>query len=163
MTQRPGDPEEDRHGSLRPTPPGLLLSWGVVGLVGGWLVRPLAERVLGAAPIVTWSQVGALFVVAAVLGVAAWYTWRALQVDGARLPSYQAVNRLVLARASAYVGALAAGAYLGYAVAWLGLQTQLAEQRLVRSLLAALGGLVVVGAGLLLERACRVRPDDDEG
>lgn len=165
MTQRPVDPRGHRHGSLRPTPPTTLLAWGLVGMVVGWLVRPVAERLVGAAPIVTWSQVLVLHVTALALLVVAWYTWRALQGDdrpGSPMPAYQAVNRLLLARACAYVGALVAGGYLGYAVSWLGLSTELAEQRLLRSLLAAVGGITMVIAALLVERACRVRADDDQ-
>jgi hypothetical protein len=38
---------------------------------------------------------------------------------------------------------------------------ELAEERLVRSLLAGLGGVTMTAAALLLERACRVRGDDE--
>jgi hypothetical protein len=73
------------------------------------------------------------------------------------------VNRLVLARACAYVGALAAGAYIGYAVSWLGVNSSdLAGQRAFRSACAGVAGLLIVVGGLLLERACRVPPKDDE-
>ena len=80
-----------------------------------------------------------------------------------RLSPHQAVNRLVLARACAYVGALAAGVYLGYAVSWLGVSsTDLAGQRAFRSACAGFAGVLIVVGGLLLERACRVPPEDDE-
>jgi sulfite exporter TauE/SafE len=72
------------------------------------------------------------------------------------------VNRLVLARACAYVGCLVAGAYIGYAISWLGNGSDLAAQRGIRSAVAGLAGILVVVAGLLLERACRVPPEDDE-
>ena len=55
-----------------------------------------------------------------------------------------------------------AGIYFGYAVSWLGVDTDLAMQRTVRSAVAGVAGLLVVTAGLLLERACRVPPSDDE-
>ncbi len=147
-------------GSLRPTPPVLLAGWAVAGLVGGWLLHPLAERMSGTAPIVSWLQPLALFLVVAILGVTAQATWRTVQVRRERLLPHQAVNRLVLARACAFVGALAAGGYLGYALSWLGVDAELADQRLVRSLVAALGSALVVVTGLLLERACRVRDDE---
>lgn len=150
------------QGVLQPTPPSALLVWGLVGLVGGWLLRPVSLQLFDEAPLVTWAQPVALYFVAAVLGVTAWATWRALQVDGVRLPAQQAVNRLVLARASAYAGALVAGGYLGYAVSWLGLDTEYAEQRLVRSGVAGLAGVSVVVAALLLEYACRVRSKGEQ-
>ncbi len=152
----------EQPGSLRPTSPVLLAGWAVVGLIGGWLVHPLAERMSGTAPIVSWLQPLALFLVVAILGVTAHATWRTVQVRRERLLPHQAVNRLVLARACAFVGALAAGGYLGYALSWLGVDAELADQRLVRSLVAVLGGALVVVAGLLLERACRVRDDEPQ-
>ena len=64
----------------------------------------------------------------------------------------------MLAKACAVTGALVAGAYLGYAVSWLGLtDAALARERVVHSLLAALAAALLVVGSLLLERACRVR------
>ena len=104
----------------------------------------------------------ALFLVAAILAGTAWATWRTLHVHGHRLEPHRAVNRLVLAKACALVGALAAGGYAGYALSWVGMAAELADQRMVRSGIAALGGLLTCGAALLLERACRVAaPKDD--
>ena len=60
-----------------------------------------------------------------------------------------------------YVGALVAGGYVGYAVSWLGVDAELADQRAWRSLVAAIAGVAITIAALLLERACRVRSDDD--
>lgn len=154
--------EESPGGRLRPTSAGPLTAWAVVGLVGGWLLHPVAAQVLGSAPIVTWTQCLALFLIAAVLGGTAWLTWRAIHVRRERLEPHHAVNRLVLARASALVGALVAGGYLGYAVSWLGVDTELASQRVWRSVVAAAGGVVTVITAVLLERACRVRSDADE-
>jgi hypothetical protein len=165
LTERP--PEGDRpngtepEGRLRPTSPAVLTIWGVVGLVGGWLIHAYADRRMAAAPIVTWAQPLALFLVAAILAVTARATWRTVHVRKDRLAPHQAVNRLVLARACAYVGVLVAGGYLGYALSWIGVTSELAGQRGIRSLIAGLAGACVVVTALLLERACRVRKDDD--
>ncbi len=156
----PRDRPEDPRGHLRPTPPAAVAVWAVVGLASGWLVHTVADRLGTTAPIVTWLQPLALGLVALVLGGAAHATWRSVHVRRERLLPHQAVNRLVLARASAYVGALVGAGYLGYALSWLGVEADLAEQRLVRSLVAAVCGLLVVVAAFLLERACRVRRDD---
>ncbi len=147
---------------MRATSPRVLLAWAVAGLLLGRLLRPVAEQLDGTAPVVTWPQPLALLAVAAVLGAAARATHRVVQVDRAPLEPHRAVNRLLLARSCALVGALVGGGYLGYVLAWFGSPSVLADQRVVRSLLsAALCGLVVVTA-LLLERACRVRdPEDD--
>ena len=160
----PEPPEEPQRpeGTLQPTSPQVLTVWGLVGLVGGWLFHWYADRQLTAPPVVTWGQPLALFLVAAILAVTARATWRAVHERRERLAPHQAVNRLVLARACAYVGVLVAGAYLGYALSWVGVSAELAEQRAVRSVIAAVGGAGVVAAALFLERACRVRKEEDD-
>lgn len=162
MTTDPSDDDERPAGRLRPTSPGTLAAWGVIGLLGGLLVRPLAERIRDTAPLVTWAQPLALVLVAAILGATAYLTWRTVHVHHERLEPHQAVNRLVLARACALVGALFAGGYLGYAASWLGVDAELANQRVWRSAVAAVAGLAIVVTAVLLERACRVRSDEDE-
>mgnify|MGYP003295988940 CR=1 FL=1 len=161
MTEDPSG-EEPSGGHLRPTPVAVLIAWAVAGLVGGWLLHPVGDRVLGTAPIVTWAQPLALFLVAAILGATAWLTWRAVHVRQERLEPDHAVNRLVPARACALVGALAAGGYAGYALSWLGLDAALASQRAWRSAFAAAGGVAIAITAMLLERACRVRSGADE-
>lgn len=162
MTQAPGPDGSPPQGSLRPTPPAVVAAWAVAGLAVGWLVHPLSERLGGgSAPMVSWPQPLALLLVAAILGATAHATWRSVHVRHERLEAHQAVNRLVLARACAYVGALAGGGYLGYALSWIGSKSELADERLLRSGVAAAAGLAMVVTALLLERACRVRKDPD--
>ncbi|WP_082500388.1 DUF3180 domain-containing protein [Nocardioides sp. Leaf285] len=157
--ERPsGDPEDPRR--LRPTSPAALTATGVVALVVGWLLRPVLEAASGSAPQMSWAQPATLLVVAAAVAWTAWATWRALQVRHERMEAHRAVNRLALGRATAYAGALVGGLYAGYAVSWLGLRAELAEARAIRSAVAALAGVVILVAGLVLERACRVRGDD---
>lgn len=158
----PAGPDREPPGTLRPTSAALLALWAGAGLVGGWLLRPVAGALGGTAPLVAWSQPLALVLVASVLGGTARLTWRTLQVRHERIEPHRAVNRLVLARASALVGALVAGGYGGYAVSWLGIGAELAGERVWRSLAAAAAGVAVVATALLLERACRVRPDHRE-
>lgn len=141
---------------------GAITAWAVIGIVGGWLAHPVLEAWRGVAPVVTWAQPVVLLLIAAVLGVIAWITHRQLQVRGERIEAYQAVNRLVLARACTLVGALLAGGYLGYAVSWLGYDANTAAgERLVRSAVAAVAGIMIVIASRLLEHACRVRKQDE--
>lgn len=139
-----------------------MATWLILGLVGGWLLRPLIERLGGTAPVVTWLQVLVLFFVAGVVAITATVTWRALQVRAEWIEPHRAVNRLLMAKACAVTGALVAGGYAGYALSWLGLEDQLAGQRMARSLLAGLAGLLTTIGALVLERACRARFDDDE-
>jgi hypothetical protein len=159
------DPEEPEgpapEGSLRPLSYAVLTVWAVAGLVLGWLWHPVAEQLNGTAPVISWAQPAALWLVAAVIGTTSWQTHRAVQVRRERLEPHQAVNRLVLSRAGALVGALVAGGYAGYAVSWIGDPAELAGQRIVRCVVAVLAGLAMVVGALLLERACRVREPDD--
>jgi Protein of unknown function (DUF3180) len=157
----PSDDEKPSDGHLQPTSAGLVTAWAVAGLVGGWLLHPVAERISGTAPVVTWLQPIALFLVAAIVGGAAWATWRAVQVRREWLEPQKAVNRLLLARSCALVGALMAGGYLGYAVSWLGSDSALADERGWRSVAGGVAGALIVVAALLLERACRT-PSEDE-
>ena len=159
-----GDPDgpPEPEGRLQPTSYAVLTAWALGGLVLGWAWKRIAEAVNGIAPVVSWGQPAALWLVAAAVGVTWWQTHRAVQVRRERLEPHRAVNRLVLGRAGALVGAFVAGGYLGYAVSWIGIDAELAGQRIVRCVVAVLaGGLLVVG-GLLLERACRVRSDRPE-
>ncbi len=142
--------------------PGPLVGLGVIGLVVGWSIHPIGERLWETAPTVGWLQGGVLWFGAAGLLWAAWTTGRDLRAVPRRLAPHQAVNRLVLARACALVGALLVGGYAGYAISWLGDGAELAGQRILRSLVAAAAGGVMVTASLLLERACRTGTDRDD-
>lgn len=131
----------------------------LIGLVLGWSLHPVSESLRGAAPVVTWVQSLALLMVAAIMAFLAWHTWRTVHVRRRRLEVHHAVNRLVLARACALAGALVAAGYVGYAISWLGDPSELADERVVRSLVAAAGGVATTIAALALERACRT-PED---
>jgi hypothetical protein len=140
----------------------VLAVWAIVGLVGGWLLHSVTERLGGTAPLVSWLQPLALLLVAGILGLTAYSTRRIVRQRPDLLLPHQAVNRLVLARACALVGALGLGGYLGYALSWVGNEAELADERILRSGAASFAGVLIVVAALLLERACRVDSDDDE-
>ena len=109
------DPDDDRDpppeptGNLQPLSYAVVTGWAVAGLVLGWLWHPVSEELAGTAPVISWAQPAALWIVTAVMGITWWQTHRAVQVRRERLEPHQAVNRLVLSRAGALVGALAAG------------------------------------------------------
>jgi hypothetical protein len=161
---RPDEPDRDGssppepEGHLGTTTPGSVIGFALVGLVLGWLVRPVGIWLNGTAPTVSWLPVLALAFVAAVVGSVAWSTYRLIHRRHERLEPHKAVNRLVLAKACALTGALVAGGYFGYALSWLGLtEAALARQRVLHSVLAGVAGSLLVVGSLLLERACRVR------
>lgn len=136
---------------------------GCAGLVLGRLARPFLEQTQSVAPTVGWGAPFALFLGAFVLGALAWTTYAAIHRDRRFIHSTRGVRLLALAKASAVVGVLFAGAYAGYALAFVGqFETALGSQRVIRSGVAALGGVTVMIAALLLERACQAPGGDDE-
>jgi hypothetical protein len=153
------DPEPDPVGSLRPITPRALALTAVVGLVTGWAFPRVALRWFDRPPMVSWAQPLTLFLAAAILSFLAWHTWRTVHQLGERLEPQRAVNRLVLARAGALMGAAVAGGYAGYAISWLGDASQRADDWILRSALACLAALVVMLASVALERACRAPGD----
>lgn len=158
---RPDEPRPDEPpGTLRPTPPLQLLAWLAIGLAAGLGVRPVCDRLDVVPPLVSGAQPAALLLLALILGYVAWATHRAVHVRRERLQPHQAVNRLVLARASAIAASLFAGAYVGYALSWIGAAEEMADDRMIRAFLAAAAALAAAVAALLLERACRVHRDD---
>lgn len=163
MTQPPDGPggPEGPVGSVRPTTPAAPVLAGCLGLVAGWAIRPVALARDLAVPGVSWLQVLVLGFVAAVVTGTAWLTWRQLQVQRFRIEAHRAVNRLLLARSCILVGALLAGGYAGYAMSWLGIDSEVADERMLRSGVAVLLAVALIAAAIWLERACRVR--DDEG
>lgn len=149
------------QGRIRPTSAWALVGFALTGLVLGRLLRAAATAVNGYAPTVGWVPVLALVLVAAIVNAVAFSTYRTLRVRNQRLVPEHAVNRLVLAKSCALAGAAVGAAYLGYALSWLGADSDAARTRIVHSLVGAAAGIAIVVGSLLLERACRVRPSDE--
>lgn len=156
----PEDPRGDPSGRLSTTGPGPLTVFAVVGLVLGWAVRPLWVWFDRTAPQVGWLQVAALWFAGVLMLWVARATSRAVTRRGSALRVHEAVNRLVLAKATALAGAMVAGGYLGYALTWVGVGVEPVGPRVWLSLVAALGAALTVTGSLLLERACRIKSDD---
>ncbi len=157
------DPEDDERpgpGHIRTTGVGALVAFALTGLVLGWLLRPVSIRLTDRAPLVGWVPVLALLFVAVIIGSVAWVTHRSLHRRHERIEPHRAVNRLVLGKSCALAGAMLAGGYFGYALSWLGLESELAGQRVTRSLVGGFASVFIVAFSLLLERACRIDGDD---
>ena len=158
---QPPEPDEEPpepEGHIRTTSAGTLVGFALAGLVAGFALRTASIAWRGTAPTVGWLPVLALVLVAVIVWAVGWSTYRAVQVRGEVLEPQHAVNRLVLAKSCALAGAMVAGGYLGYALAWLmSSDAEGAKQRIIQSAVAAVASAAVVGGSLLLERACRVR------
>lgn len=165
MSRDPLPPPEDEppepRGTVQLTRVSTLIALSLVGFGFGVLIKPVFISARGVAPTVGWLSALVLAVVAVMIWISAWSTYNVVHRGRGRLQPHQAVNRLVLAKSCALVGALVAGGYFGYAVGWLdGTDTVLARQRVVHGLAAAAAAILVVVGSLLMERACRIRDRD---
>ncbi|WP_375001871.1 DUF3180 domain-containing protein [Aeromicrobium sp. CTD01-1L150] len=133
-----------------------------VGLVVGTSVPEIAVRTGHVAPRPGWVAALALGALAFGLGWTARGTWRNLREDKRQMNSELGIRLLALAKASAIVGSLFLGGYLGYALMYLdAMDTVLGRERVLQSALAALAALAVVVMALWLERTLRLPEDDD--
>ena len=145
------------------TPRRALVVAALFGGLAGWLLAVTTEALNVVPPSIPWSAPVGLFMVAALVGAIAWSTHQQIQVRRERMEPQRAVAFLVLGKASALGGALVAGGYLGYALSFVGrIEAEGPRERVIRSLVAVVGGVALCVAGLLLERACRVPVDEDE-
>lgn len=153
---------------MTPTRPGRLL---VLALVAGLVAFLVAQLAYGSLPRLPASAPVTLAIVAVVeLGAAKVVRDRVLRRPprpGGRqrrpLHPLQIARAAALAKASSPAGALLAGAYAGLFVytAWHR-RLLAAQDDVVVSGLSALAAAALVGAALLLERACRVPGPPDE-
>jgi hypothetical protein len=150
-------------GSIKITPPRALAVAALFGALAGWLVVAAANSFDLVAPQVPWTAPVGLFLIAALVGVIAYTTHQRIHVRRQRIEPQRAVAFLVLGKASALAGALVAGGYLSYALMFITrLDAVAPRDRVIKSAVAAVAGVVLAIAGLLLERACRVPKSDDD-
>jgi hypothetical protein len=133
------------------------------GIVFGVLIRPLFTRFDVTPPPVNWGPATMLFVIALLVGGIAWNTWQSLHKKNERMTSDHGVKMLALSRSCLIVGGLFGGAYAGYALSFVAdFDTPLGSDRVWHAGVAAVAGLLLVVASLLLERACRIPGGDDD-
>ena len=151
-------------GSIKITPPRALAVAALFGALAGWLIVAATNSFDLVAPQVPWTAPLGVFLIAALVGVIAYTTHQRIHVRRQRIEPQRAVAFLVLGKASALAGALVAGGYLSYALMFITrLDAVAPRDRVIKSAVAAVAGVVLAIAGLLLERACRVpKSDDDE-
>lgn len=148
---------------MRTTQLRLVIGLFALGAALGWTVVAFFRTGDRAMPGVPWSTPGALVFFAALLGVGAWYMYDRVHRKRRGVDSLVAVRLLVLAKASAIVGALAGGGYAGFGLQFVtAFDSADGRDRVIRGFVAAATGILVVVAALILERACKV-PKDDEG
>ena len=107
MTEdRPSDGPPQGH--VHPTRAGALVVVVVLGLVGGWCLRFIGERVNGTAPLVTWGPALALTLVAGILAWTALVTGRQIRQRRYLAPHVLAATRRLIEPAAPEVVNVAA-------------------------------------------------------
>lgn len=155
--------EEPSGGSVNLTPFRALVVAAIFGGLAGWLVVVIANAFDLIPPEVPWTAPIGLILVAALVGALAYATHQRIQVRRERIEPQRAVALLVLGKASALAGALVAGGYFAFALMFLTrLDAAAPRDRVIRSAVAIVAGIVLCIVGLLLERACKVPTEPDE-
>lgn len=151
---------------MKRTGPGVLAVSAVLGLGAGFLV----DQALTASGRPTFTPslmlpvlLVALGVVLIVFALPISRATRGVATDQARpVNPFQALRIAMLAKASSIVGALVGGFGLGLG---LFLASRPAEPSIVSVwtiLATAIGGAILVAAGLVAEQLCTIRKDDDD-
>jgi Protein of unknown function (DUF3180) len=135
----------------------------LVGAVLGWSVTRVLESGGGVMPL-PLTALGAMLVIAVAVLVVGWPVRRWTRGDRSRrLDPLRAARTAVLAKAASHSGALLAGWYLGQGLTLLGdLHIEPRRDRLLLAGLAVLTALLMVTAGLVTERWCRLPHGDDD-
>lgn len=150
---------------MKPSRPGVLAVVALFAAVVVWaLLRVVAAQAatLPRIPLATPIVVG---LVALAVFIAAFSLRGRIQgrPGAKRLPALASARYAVLAKATAHAGALLAGGYLGFTVfTLLELDGEARQVRLVPALATVVAALLVLAAGLVLERFCRLPPEDDD-
>jgi hypothetical protein len=138
----------------------------VAAVVTAGLSWLFIRRYFGDIPNVNWLAGVTMATLAVVEGIAAHNTRARIEQRprAGRLNPLLVARFAVLAKASSLAGAIFAGAYGGIAAWALSERERLtvAAQTLAPAIAGVVGGLALVAAALLLERACRVPPDEDD-
>ncbi|HEX9088094.1 MAG TPA: DUF3180 domain-containing protein [Arthrobacter sp.] len=150
---------------MKLTSPVLLLVIAAAVGILGWLASLLTTRYSLNTPVLPLNgliTMGVIVVLTLVLGIRV-LRWR----NGNKkkmLNPILAAWTLVLAQACAYTGSVLLGWHAGIFVDQLRLWNLRSDQTLAWEALAmAGGGLVMIAVGLMVERFCRIPPEDGEG
>jgi hypothetical protein len=150
---------------VRPTRVGTLVWVALAAAPVGWSIGRIVDAVSGALPPIPWilPLLLAFLAVLLLVGARTVRGWIEERRYDRRMDALRAARLLALGRAAAVFGALVAGAYVGLGVLALdSLAVPAGRNRVVLSALVAVAGVVVSIAGIRLERACMVPPEDDE-
>lgn len=149
---------------MRPSRPGLLVGLGVVAAALTWAGLRVWVARAHAEPELMWRTTLTIgLLAAAILGIG-WPVRQWVNGDRSRqIDALRAARTAVLAKAGAVAGALLVGLFLGYGVHFLPTVAIAARRsQLIVSVADLLAAVLLLVAGLLVERWCRVPPDEDD-
>lgn len=154
---------------MKPINPLRLLLIGLIMAIAGWSATVLTNRYGMATPVLpatALATMGVIVAITLVLGIRV-LRWRNSNRDSTKkktaLNPILAARTLVLAQACAYAGAVLLGWHSGIFLDQLRVWSLRSDQGITWLALAmAGGGLCMIVVGLLVERFCRIPPEDGE-
>ena len=154
---------------MKPINPLRLLLIGLILTVAGWAATVLTNRYSMATPVLpatALATMGVIVAITLVLGIRI-LRWRNSNRDATKkktaLNPILAARTLVLAQACAYAGTVLLGWHAGIFLDQLRIWSLRSDQGITWLALAmAGGGLVMIVVGLLVERFCKIPPEDGD-
>ncbi|RKO20203.1 DUF3180 domain-containing protein [Pseudarthrobacter phenanthrenivorans] len=160
---------------MKPINPLRLLLIGFILAVAGWSATVVTSRYSMATPVLpatALATMGVIVAITLILGIRV-LKWRnSINSNGAKnggtkkrpvLDPLLAARTLVLAQACAYAGTVLLGWHVGIFLDQLRVWSLRSDQGITWLALAmAGGGLVMIVVGLLVERFCKIPPEDGD-
>jgi hypothetical protein len=155
---------------MKPINPLRLLLIGVILAVAGWSATVVTSRYSIATPVLpatALATMGVIVIITLILGIRV-LRWRNSNKSGNKANKTQldpllAARTLILAQACAYAGTVLLGWHVGIFLDQLRIWSLRSDQGITWLALAmAGGGLVMIVVGLLVERFCRIPPEDGD-
>lgn len=150
---------------MKPINPVRLLLIGLVLTVAGWSATVVTTRYSMATPVLPATALATMAVIVAItltLGIRV-LRWRNSTKRKKALDPILAARTLVLAQACAYAGTVLLGWHAGIFLDQLRIWNLRSDQGITWVAIAvAGGGLVMIVVGLLVERFCKIPPEDTD-
>ena len=155
---------------MKPINPLRLLLICVILAVAGWSATVVTSRYSMATPVLpatALATMGVIVIITLVLGIRI-LRWRNSREPNSKAKKKQldpllAARTLVLAQACAYAGTVLLGWHAGIFLDQLRIWSLRSDQGITWLALAmAGGGLVMIVVGLIVERFCRIPPEDGD-
>ncbi|HEY1158559.1 MULTISPECIES: DUF3180 domain-containing protein [Micrococcaceae] len=155
---------------MKPINPLRLLLIGVILAIAGWSATVVTSRYSIATPVLpatALATMGVIVIITLILGIRI-LRWRNSHKPNSTAKKTQldpllAARTLVLAQACAYAGTVLLGWHVGIFLDQLRIWSMRSDQGITWLALAmAGGGLVMIVVGLIVERFCKIPPEDGD-